>query len=82
MENKKDYQLTLMEFQELWFIAERDVARQEGRTDYNVIVDVNGTEIVGDDYYVMGDKENPLIILSYKGHKTGEIYLKFIRLVY
>ena len=83
MENKNDdYELTLIEFQQRWYEAENDTARQEGRMDYNVIVDVNGTEIIGDDYFVVGEKGNPCIILTYKGHKTGEIYLKFIRLVY
>jgi len=83
MENKKDdYELTLMEFQQLWHIAENTLSKQNGKMDYNVVVDNNGTEIVADDYFVIGEKENPCIILTYKGHKTGEIYLKFIRLVY
>jgi len=83
MENKNDdYELTLIEFQQRWHEAENSNLKQEGKMDYNVIVDVNGTEIIGDDYFVIGEKENSCIILTYKGHKTGEIYLKFIRLVY
>ena len=84
MENKemKYRSMTLREFQEYWYKAENDQIRQDGELDYIIVVDWNGTQIIGNDYYIIGSVENPLIVLTYKEHKTGEIYLKYVKLVY
>jgi len=82
-ENKKYSGMSLMEFQQRWYEAENDELRLEGKMDYNVVVDINGSEILADDYFIIGnDYDNYWVELTYKGHKTGSIMLKYIKLVY
>ena len=66
------------------FKKEFEIALKEksGKMDYNIVIDMLSTEIIADDYIIIGnDFENSFILFYYKGIKTGKIYLKNIKYI-
>jgi hypothetical protein len=85
LENRKVKKgLSLKEFEELWNNAKKQLDWTMGLVDYNIVVDFNGTEIFADDYKALFTfwPEHTVILLYYRGHKTGEIKLRNVKFIY
>ena len=81
MENKtNNYLLTIEEFKEMWDRAKEK--SKELNVNYNIIVDINNSEINADDYLIQYINGEYLIYIFYKGYCIANIYLKYIKLIY
>ena len=78
-EVKNDF-LTIEEFKEMWNRAEEK--NKELNVNYNIIVDINNTEINADEYLIQYVNGEYLVYIFYKGYCIANIYLKYIKLIY
>jgi len=76
----KNFSLTIEEFKEMWNRAKEK--SKELNINYNIIVDVNNSEINADDYLVQYINGENLVYIFYKGYCIANIYLKYIKLIY
>ena len=63
-EIKNDF-LTIEEFKEMWNRAKEK--NKELNVNYNIVVDINNTEINADDYLIQYVNEEYLVYIFYKG---------------
>ena len=78
-EVKNDF-LTIEEFKEMWNRAEEK--NKELSVNYNIVVDINNTEINADDYLIQYVNGEYLVYIFYKGYCIANINLKYIKLIY
>ena len=76
----KNYFLTIEDFKKMWNMAKEK--SKELNIDYNIIVDINNSEINADDYLVQYVDGEYLVYVFYKGYCIANIYLKYIKLIY
>jgi len=76
----KNSSLTIEEFKEMWNRAKEK--SKELNINYNIIVDINNSEINADDYLIQYVNGEYLVYIFYKGYCIANIYLKYIKLIY
>ena len=80
MVEMENVSLTIEEFKEMWNRAKEK--SKELNVNYNIVVDINNTEINADDYLIQHVNGEYLVYIFYKGYCIANIYLKYIKLIY
>ena len=80
MVEMENVSLTIEEFKGMW-----DRAKEKNKDlniNYNIIVDINNSEINAEDYLIQHVNGEYLVYIFYKGYCIANIYLKYIKLIY
>jgi len=80
MAEMENVSLTIEEFKGMW-----DRAKEKNKDlniNYNIIVDINNSEINAEDYLIQHVNGEYLVYIFYKGYCIANIYLKYIKLIY
>jgi len=80
MSEMENVSLTIEEFKEMWNRAKEK--SKELNVNYNIVVDINNTEINADDYLIQYVNGEYLVYIFYKGYCIANINLKYIKLIY